>query len=406
MDALQKHRTFIETKSIEIFEKINSISLTNIEEFTIEIKKLSGLSNIICHVHLDAPKLKTLTTIDNVVIKLFGAGGDLVDRDTELTIMSFLSDIDKGPKIYETDKKSYRVEEFLNNVTTLDLKEKHNPIVIDEMKKAFLFYNSLGDFQSYKDLLNLNLPKKEVFEYLLNKDPKQNIVNFTIKKMRELSKVTLEPFSKKLRESEQFKNDKETLEKLEKIECYLENFEEIIYHIFPEKALIALAHNDAHPLNVLVSNSHRFDKFYVIDHEFCCFNLVGIDMANYNVENLFFYGNPEWPYYTIYESDMNILSEDLYYNRFKDYIDFFAEDRKKEYSDVKDIDEILEFMKSKNYYWRCLALSCSLWFVWSINYFNFEDFASKKSFNYFNFSIDRLMQIYRIAKETIEKDEI
>jgi len=398
MEDLLEHKKFIESKSKEIFEHINSIKLTNDEDYKLEITLLSGLSNKICKVSLHAPNIKGIKITD-LVFKIFGEGGDLVDRDTELSIMRFLSKSNYGPKIYESDKKTYRVEEYLNNVTTLDVKEKHNPEVIEEMKKAFLLYNSHGDHEYYKDFINF--PKKELFDYLLNKDEKQNIVNFTVKKLAELSKVKLEPFAKQIRESDQFKNDKDTLDHLEKIEYYLYNFEEKLYDIFPEKSIIALTHNDAHPLNVLVNQ--KIDKYFLIDHEFCCFNLVGVDMANYNIENLFFLGADDWPFYIIHESDFSVLSEGLYYNRFKDYIEYFSENRKQEYSEVKNIDEILEYMKSKDYYWRCLAVSGLLWFVWAINYLSYDEFANQKSFSYFHFSIDRLVHIYLIAKEIIDK---
>ena len=36
-------------------------------------------------------------------------------------------------------------------------------------------------------------------------------------------------------------------------------------------------------------------------------------------------------------------------------------------------------MKSKDYYWRCIVISSLMWFVWGINYLNFDEYVNKTS---------------------------
>ena len=395
---MEDHKSFINEKSKEIFEKLNSIELLN-GEYSFELNLLNGLSNKFYRVLLVAPKFKDLK-VNDICFKIFGAGSALIDRDLEFFIMQKLAETHYGPQVYETDYKTYRVEEYLHGFTTLDLKEKHNLHVIEELKKSFLLYNETGDYSKYKKFIGQ--PKKELFDFLLNQDTNQNIVTLTVQKLKSLAKVVLAPFALKVREGEQFKNDADVLDHLSRVEQYLNDFENILFEILPERSIIAMSHNDCHPLNVLVNKN--MEKIFLIDHEFGCFNLVGVDIANYNIENLFFLGAPSWPFYLVLENDFRKLEGEPFFPRFVDYIDAFGKQFKSKYSDVKDFDDIIDYMKTQNYYWRCLATSSLLWFVWSLIYLDYNKFADKSSYNYFNYAIDRLMEIFFIAKSKIGKE--
>jgi len=245
--------------------------------------------------------------------------------------------------------------------------------------------------------------KKEVFDYLLNEDPNQNILSLSIKKMSGLNKQFLEPFAQKLRSSEKYSKDPEVMGNLEKIEYLLDNISNLFYEALPEKSLFALNHNDCHPRNILVTG--EFEKIFLIDHEYAAYNLIGCDVANYNIENLFYLGKDDWPFYDLYENDFHVLENELYFTRFTNYIDRFASERKEFYKDVEGFDEFIEYFKSKDYYWRCICFSGLLWFVWGINYFDFDEWDNHRSFNYFNFILDRLKG-YFIAKELVLNKEI
>ncbi len=394
--TLEEHDNFIKEKSKVLFEKLNEIKLEN--HFSIEKTLLNGLSNKFYRVELKSDGHKDLK-VKELCFKIFGTCCELVDRNIEFSIMENFANMGYGPKVYDTDFKTYRVEEFLHEISTLENKDKHNPIVVEELKKSFLYYNSTGEIENYKSLIGKS--KREMFDYLNSQDKNQNVVSLTLHKMGSLAKTKLKPFAKKMRESTQFGSDKEALDILGKIEHYLNNIESMLYEIFPEKTIIGLNHCDSHLLNILVTKN--FEKVYLIDHEFGCYSLIGMDIANYNIENIFYLGKETWPFFELCD-DLAKLDDDIYYNRFKDYMQYFGREKKEFYREVTDFDGLIEYMSTREYYWRCLAYSGIFWFVWGINYFDFDKFVNKSNFNYFNY-VDERLKTYHLAKEIIEKSQ-
>ena len=85
----------------------------------------------------------------------------LVDRELETYIIEKLHEFDLGPKIYETDMKTYRVEQYLDHLVTLKNEDMFKDTVLDKLLHIFSIYNSLGDWKYYEAVFDLE-------EYLLN----------------------------------------------------------------------------------------------------------------------------------------------------------------------------------------------------------------------------------------------
>ena len=76
----------------------------------------------------------------------------------------------------------------------------------------------------------------------------------------------------------------------EKFDFYMNDYKNIFLSLFPKKGFFILCHNDCHRWNFLYKNSDK--KLIIIDHEYSCYSLPGLDLCNYFNENSFYFYTP------------------------------------------------------------------------------------------------------------------
>lgn len=379
------------------------------QENQIELKfvRLNGLSNCIYLV-------KILDNISNelkyeLIYRQFGSIGELVDRRSEKEIINYLSNLNLTPKILETDDFSYRIEEYISNSDTLPRDILAENSLMEKLIPLLVNYTSITSACRFEIIQKENKENKEdfnceiSFDKNLYKIPKQNIFEKCLKMMYDKSKKNYDIFLEKLSEAKINSNTNIPLknlienskEKLDKFIFYMENYKQIFTKIFPKKGILTLNHNDVHSLNLLlVENS---EKLYVIDHEYACLNLVGIDIINYLIEMQFDYTKKSFPFYEFNSAkicekfDKNF---EIYLNYVKEYEKLHKE---------KEGFEILE-EKEKVYYFRLIGVISLFWFIYSVMYIDFEEFVKQESFDLLYHANDRIDNFEYALKE-IEKFE-
>lgn len=397
---------FIHKKSLEIFQKINEIKL-NDEDVEISKTSLSGISNTIFKVSIkykENDSSHSSIKINSIFFKVFGKISTIVDRELETYIIENLAEKGLGPRIYETDIQTYRIEEFIEGFTVLERENMLRKEILPQMYSNFSIINSIKDIEYYLDLIK-DTPKTVFFDKLLNIDPKTNFVNFTLIKMKPLAMKSYKEYKAKLQlESKEeiqkwVKNNDLNLfyESIDRIEYILNNLEKVFYETCPEYGALVLSHNDAHPLNVM--HNQDMSRVLVFDHEYSSHNFLGFDIANYLIESRFLLTAETYPFYQLF-SDKNCeeLKDDIY---FKIYLDFFEVFEKMNMDKFKGYEHVFDKMKNMDYYLRIMGLSSIMWFVFAVIYFDYDALKSHKTYDYFNFSLDRLSVYDKFVKNLI-----
>lgn len=399
--------SYIFSKSLQIFQQINNTEL-NQKDIIIEKFPLSGISNTIYKVEIrykqdiedvDTIMLKDFPKeipINHIFFKVFGRISVLVDRGLETFLMTKLSDNGLGPRIYETDLKTYRVEEFFEGFYTLNVDKMFEPIVIKKMMGNFSRLNILGgEIYYYADIIATKT-KMEFFKFLKIEDKKTNIVNFSLK-MKPLADKSFTQF-KEMYENDPCKNESQCnwLEKIEHIEYTLNNLENILFDIFPEKGLFVIGHNDSHPLNILVNSD--FSKVVLCDYEYSAYNFIGFDIVNYLIETCYFLSHEKFPFYQFYEEKLENLENDTGYKYFLDFFEIFEKENSEMIETHRNYNELIKVCKTKDYYYRLMGISSVLWFTFAVLYFDYDSIKNQTGYDYFNFSVDRLLIYDKIVK--------
>lgn len=379
---------FIQYKSIEIFNKLNNINL-NLNDVVLEKHPLSGISNTIFMIKLDVKNRdKNLhLNFNKIFFKIFGRISVLVDRDLETEIMDSLNSMSMGPKIYETDIKTYRVEEFIDNCDVMEREMMLSENILSQVIKIFSTLNSFGKYNFYFDYVGES--SKDVFFENLKVDSNTNIVNFTIKKMLPLALESYDKFKN------QFWNDTErdktlfSLDRYNLIDKIMSNFERYFYDVFPDHGLLVINHNDSHPLNILRSKVN--ERIYLCDFEYTTYNLIGFDIGNYLIESYFLLTADDFPFYkTFTENNFCELAEDRFYEIYLKFYQTFESDHQDTFKNFSGYKKILDFCKTPDYFYRVMGLSSLMWFLFAVLYYNYDAIKTRKAYDYFNFSYDRL----------------
>jgi hypothetical protein len=379
---------FIQEKSLEIFNKLNHTAFTP-SEVKLEKTPLSGISNTIymIKISLRDDSNKTNLSIERIFFKIFGRISVLVNRELETFIMTKLHSLSMGPKIYETDLKTYRVEEFVENCDVMSREMMLSDLVLPKVTKIFSCINGFGDFHYYFDYVGDD--SKFIFFNKLKQDEKTNFVNFTVNKMLPLGLESLKKFREK------FYQDKERDlvlfddNKFAKMDQILTNFEDYFYDVCPDQGLFVLNHNDAHPLNIL--KSQTFEQIYLCDFEYSSYNLIGFDIANYIIESFFLLTAENFPFYqTFTQKNFCELAEDKYYNIYLDFFEVFEKEHSSDFRKFNSFSKLLEKCKTRDYFYRVMGMSSLMWFVFAVIYLDYDSIKSKNAYDYFNFAYDRL----------------
>jgi thiamine kinase-like enzyme len=368
-------------------------------ELDISLEKLNGLSNDIYLVRIH--NKSTNEMLHEIIYRQFGEISDLVDRDLETSIIDKLSEKGLTPKIYETDGKTYRIEEYITNCECLSKSFLKEDDVIEKIIQILISYTMITGVYSY-------LVRSENFskEYKIDIDPEINSVysskikriegNMFDKCMKDMlirAKDNFEKFSKKFKIKYKKLVDQEIFAKYEKVKNYIKNYDEIFSKIFPKNGLLVLNHNDVHRLNLLFTDEKNI---IILDHEYSCLNLIGIDIVNYLIESNFDYTNNISPPY--YDFTPDEIDFENYFEIFKNFLNKFElanpsvllEERNK----IK-----LEKMKTFKYFLRLVCVISLFWVLFSVIYLDYDMFCSQKTFSYFQHAMDRIFIFEKAFKK-------
>lgn len=385
--------------------KIGSDQTLN--DVSMNIKKLDGLSNINYHVIIS--NKTTNEILSQIVYRKFGEISEIVDRDLETMIIKSLSDKGIGPKIFERDpKKMFRIDEFMVDTIPIPDDLKFESKTLDQIIRICVSYSAISNVCEYKTMydsqkekfsialshLQVNHPMREGV-HCPQKRIKHNIFDQCMRDMHDKAIKGWEIFSYEFKSKVHRENNEGEYQKFLKFEYYMKDFHDIYMKIFPSHGLLILNHNDVHRLNIIVNQNTQ--KMYILDHEYASMNQIGNDIANFMNESVFNYS----PTYCFKPNTINF---DSYYKTYLKYLKVFHNEHETLFQESKG-QELFETIKSKKYY---INLHCCLnlfWFLYCGIYLNFFDYNNLKGFSYFQHGIDRI-EFYEKALKELEKDEL
>lgn len=376
-------------------------------ELDLSFEKMNGLSNDIYLV-----KIYNKTTnevLHEVIYRQFGEISDLVDRKMETGIIENLSEKGLTPSIYETDGKTYRIEEFIGNSNTLERGVLKEDDVISRIIQILVSYTMISGVFSYqihsKDFSQdyhididpyLNSKCASGFDFLRP----QNMFDKCMKDMLLKAKTNFEKFSEKFTKKYNKILDQEIFSKYEKIKHYINNYNEIFSKIIPKKGFFVLNHNDVHRLNMLLTEDK--EKMFILDHEYACLNLIGVDIVNYMIETNFDYTSKEFPFYEFSQEELDFEN---YFEIFKDFLNKFELSHAGILFQEQESKHKFEKMKTMKYFLKLICIISLFWLLYSVIYFDFEAFCSQQTFDYIQHALDRL-NIFEQAYKKLSSLEI
>ena len=370
----------------------NKFSYNSDTEFECTYKKMESLSNDIYQVIIKDKKTKEI--ILEIAYRNFGVIGELINRQLEEGVISALADFGIGPKIYKTDHRSYRIEEFITNSYPIPFENLKNINTIQKMNKVLVSYSEISPIYKY-ELVNgeINIKKfDEKINFPVETD--QNILDLCMKNMYNKGMNSLKKFKDNL-EKVDFPNKNDIQKELNYILNFSENLLDTFYSVFPNNGYLTLNHNDTLRLNLL----QKDDKILIIDHEYGSLNLPGFDIVNYLVESNY----DSSPEYIFVRDDIDFKK---YYNIYISFINEF-EKSEKHANFIKSIEgqNQLKIYKSFDYFSNLIILDIILWFVFGLIYFDFDKFVKNEGFNYFKYSYDRIVFYELLMKYLDNKND-
>ncbi len=357
--------------------------------------RLNGLSNTVYLVKVFDKTSKTL--LKELIYRKFGEISELVDRNTEMEIIDSLSSKSFTPKILETDGTSYRIEEYIGNSDVLPRILINEDFIIEKMINLLVSYSLITSIYNFT-LISDSLSK----EYQISFDPqfqeikRQNIFDKCTVLMYNKAKVNFEIFMDKLGKKYDNLICEEVMEKIFKIKSYMENYKDLFAKVLPKKGIATVCHNDVHRLNLLLTEDNS--KIIVLDHEYACLNIAGVDIVNYMIETKFDYTKKAFPFYE-FERDSLEIDFARFYEVFLKFMQRFEE----EHSIDADKEYFTRFQKCKTpkYFHRIVCVISLFWIVYSVMYLDYDDFVEKNKFDMLNHAIDRIF-IFEKAYAALE----
>lgn len=333
-----------------------------------------------------------------IIFKVFGKIGEIVDRELEYKIINGLSKFQLGPKLLSTDNTNFRAEEFLQNCRNISHSELLEERYLDQIIHTFILINSFGDEKRYYKYINA-FDKQEFYKFLLT-DNTSNIYNFT-KRMRDLAYISLNEFENELSLDKDFwlePNFNTLTDQIKSIRNKLNSSIETMINLAPNYPILVLSHNDGHSANILIQDDR---KLLLIDHEFCSYNYLGFDIANYLFETNFKYdfnkNKKEFFGYEVYFKKEYLLVYQTYIKK------YFAKNSDK--LNCLDPNLSLSFLEElylqKSFYFNYLSFISIYWFIFAIAYLKYSKFKLKSEYDYFNYSL-----LYYSVFEYINKDHL
>ena len=371
---MEEHISFIEKKSLEIFSKINSKEIKR-ENISFNISPLSGISNTIYRITLIPNKKQDQYEIPNIFFKIFGKLSVLCNREVEANISKSLSNYGCSAKIYETDNKTYRVDEFLYGYETINRDHLYKEIILDKIQTILAHYNTVLNVNTYANIMSCQ-SKKDYFQMLLADDSRFNVVAYLILQFKPFAERSFKNF-KKDSETDKDNLTMEFKENLSRLEKYIVNFDKLLYEFCPDKAMLVLSHNDSHCLNIL--SNKDFSKIMLVDHEYAYFNFFGYDMVNYFYESMFILSDDKHPFYQFLNRDFSFLIQESNFTTYLKFLNISKEKYRHLFSEYKNYEELFELACTKDYYMRLVGVNSLFILLFSLLYFDYDSFKKKNA---------------------------
>lgn len=364
----------------------------NKQDIEVDLKRVGGLSNwnYVCTIKDNDKETK-------VIFRKFGEGSDCVDYELETNIIEKLSKEGLGPKILKQNvSKKYRISEFLENTETIPKDKQFSNELINQLQVALSIYNnfsSMYKFEIKDDIIHTSLCS---FENKNNKklQLQKTIYNQIVDMFLPVAQKRFNIFKEKFFKCDKVCQNSIELDKLKKVEYYLDNIKKLIKEEMGTNGFFILNHNDIHRLNLLIRNSDN--KLFIIDNENAFLSLPGHDFANYCNESYFSY-EPE------YKTFFNEIDYDKTYLLFSVYINLFINSHKEMKQDPLG-NRIINQIQTKNYFISLHNIVNLYWFLWSIIYIDFDAWKKDELAEYYYIhGLDRI-KIYEIGKNALAQN--
>ena len=376
-------------KNIESYIKEKHKS-ENIADFEIKINQIDGMTNknyqIIYYNKNDKSK------IYEVLYRKYGDILDLCEHDKEIHIINYLSNKKEGPNILYTSS-NYRIEEFVKDSKQIPLELRYDKNILEQIINILSNYPFISNIYKY----SLNSEFKSELYFNNNIKSEKSYIFLTLfdiyEKLFVKAKEKYEIFNTKYDEYFSKNNSllDENIKKMKsKFDFYMNDYKNIFINLFPKKGIFILCHNDCHRWNFLYKESDK--KLIIIDHEYSCYALPGLDLSNYFNENSFyFYENGN------YEFKKGEINTEFYYEQYQKYINLFIE-LNKNWTSKEENKEFVDLIKTKEYYLNLHSITNIFWFLFCVINLNFDDDIINKTGHYFEYGYDRLTYAELVKK--------
>ena len=361
------------------------------ENLSIKIEKIDGMTNK--NFHITFYDKNDQNKIYEVLFRKYGKVLDATDHDSEIFIMDFLSNIKEGPKILYKSK-NFRIVEYILNSTIIPLELRYDKKILNDINIILSKYSNMSNIYKYSISPDLKI---EFIKY--NTDEKNKFITiFDIyEKMLIKAKEKYDIFNLKFKEY--FSNNiiKDNIKNIKnKYDYYMNDHKKIFMELFPKNGFFVLCHNDCQRWNFLFTNIET--KLMIIDHEYACLCLPGLDLSNYMNENsYYFYEDGK------YECKTDEINFGFYYDQYLKYYDEFVKINNNWIGKEENRD-FLELIKTKKYYINLHSINNIFWFLFCVINLDFENEIIKKNEHYFEYGYDRLCYS-ELAQRTINSFE-
>ena len=374
-------------ESIELYLK-EKYPNKNYEDFIIKANEIDGMTNknyqIIYYDKNDPKK------IYEILYRKYGNILDLADHDKEIFIINYLSNKKEGPSVLYACP-NYRIIEYVKDSNIIPLELRYDKKILNDIINILCNYPFISNIYKYS-----LTPELKMELYYNNHKDNNNTHKFLSlldisDRLLIKAKGKYELFNKKFNEYFS-KNalDDNTKTMKEKYDLYMNNYKEKLISLFPKNGFFILCHNDCHRWNFLFKNLET--KLLIIDHEYACLSVPGLDLCNYFNENSFyFYENGN------YEFKKEEIDLEFYYEQYQKYCELFFE-LNKNWAKKEENKEIINEIKSKEYYCNLHSITNVFWFLFCVINLNFEDEFVQKSSHYFQYGFDRLFYSELVKK--------
>ena len=255
----------------------------NPEDMIIKINQIDGMTNQnyqIIYNNKNEPK-----KINEVLYRKYGNILDLSEHDKEIYIMKYLSNKKEGPNVLYISP-NYRIVEFVNDSKIIPLELRYEPKILDNVIEILCKYTLISNVYKYDidEEIKINLYHQNEnndeykFPYILN----------ILEKLFIKAEKNYKKFNEKFNEYFSKNKIEEKIKIMKaKYDTYIKDYKNKFLSLFPKNGFFILCHNDCQRWNFLFRNLET--KLLIIDHEYACLGLPGLDLCNYFNENSFYF---------------------------------------------------------------------------------------------------------------------